>query len=394
MNKKRAFIVVLLALVLTFVCAFAAACNKKNDDVKNVEVTAVTLDKETAELQLGGTTTVTLKATVTPDNATNKTVTWTSSEQSVATVSDGGTVTAVAPGSTTITATAGGKSDTCVVVVRPAPATVAVTGVSLNKTTVSLKMGVNESTTLTPTVSPDNATNKNVTWSSSDTTVVTVSGGAITALKAGTASITVKTEDGNHTATCEVTVQPADVTPATEYTVTFNMNGHGEDIAPATTVDGKITAPTAPTAAGFVFGGWFETAACDGTAIDFATKEFTADTTVYAKWTAESTDPEPATEYTVTFNMNGHGEDISPAQTVDGKITAPTAPTAAGFVFGGWFETAACDGTAIDFATKVFTENTTVYAKWTAESTDPEPSDYTADGDYVLDIANEGATAS
>lgn len=75
MNKKRALIVVFLAFVLTFVCAFAAACNKKNDDVKNVEVTAVTLNKETVELQLGVSTNITLTATVTPDNATDKTVT-------------------------------------------------------------------------------------------------------------------------------------------------------------------------------------------------------------------------------------------------------------------------------------------------------------------------------
>ncbi len=118
MNKRRTFIIVLLACVLSLVCAFAA-CTKKDPDNKDVEVTAVTLDKETVTLQLGATTTVTLVATVTPDDATDKTVTWTSSAEAVATVS-GGVVTAVAPGSTTITATAGGKSDTCTVIVNPA----------------------------------------------------------------------------------------------------------------------------------------------------------------------------------------------------------------------------------------------------------------------------------
>ncbi|MGN0824064.1 MAG: Ig domain-containing protein, partial [Candidatus Coproplasma sp.] len=108
--------------------------------------------------------------------------------------------------------------------------TIAVTGVSLDKTAVTLKMGATVTATLVATVAPSNATNKNVTWSSSDTAVATVANGVVTALKDGTATITVTTADGNHTATCAVTVEAADVTPATEYTVTFNMNGHGEDI--------------------------------------------------------------------------------------------------------------------------------------------------------------------
>ena len=87
----------------------------------------------------------------------------------------------------------------------PAPATVAVTGVTLNKTTLSLEKGASE--TLTATVAPDNATNKAVTWSTSDANVATVSKeGKVTARGAGTATITVKTTDGEKTATCAVTV--------------------------------------------------------------------------------------------------------------------------------------------------------------------------------------------
>ncbi len=81
----------------------------------------------------------------------------------------------------------------------------AVTGVTLNKSTLSLDVDDNE--TLTATVVPNDATDKRVTWTSSDTSVATVSStGKVTAKATGTATITVKTKDGNKTDTCEVTV--------------------------------------------------------------------------------------------------------------------------------------------------------------------------------------------
>jgi uncharacterized protein YjdB len=89
---------------------------------------------------------------------------------------------------------------------------VPVTGVTLNKTTTSLTVGGKE--TLTPTIAPANATNKNVTWSSSNTAVATVSGGTVTAVTLGSVTITVRTDDGNRTATCAVTVTAAPLTPA------------------------------------------------------------------------------------------------------------------------------------------------------------------------------------
>ena len=93
------------------------------------------------------------------------------------------------------------------VTITSASTTVAVTGVSLNKSSATLNVG--DTTTLTATVTPSNATNKNVTWTSSNTAVATVSNGVVTAKKAGTATITVKTADGNKTATCSVTVKAA-----------------------------------------------------------------------------------------------------------------------------------------------------------------------------------------
>ena len=116
-----------------------------------------------------------------------------------------GKVTAVKAGTATITVRTedGNKSASCAVTV--APKTYPVESVTLNKTAIELTEG--EKITLTATVNPSNATNKNVSWSSSDAGVATVANGEVTAVKAGTATITVKTEDGNKTATGTVTVK-------------------------------------------------------------------------------------------------------------------------------------------------------------------------------------------
>lgn len=82
---------------------------------------------------------------------------------------------------------------------------VSVTGVSLDKTVAELEVG--GTLTLTPAVEPANATNQNVSWSSSDVKVATVENGTVTAVAAGTADITVKTADGGKEATCTITVK-------------------------------------------------------------------------------------------------------------------------------------------------------------------------------------------
>ena len=87
------------------------------------------------------------------------------------------------------------------------PADVHVTGVSLDKATDTVEVG--STTTLTETITPSNATNKSVTWSTSNSSVATVSGGVVTGVSAGSARITVTTADGGYTAYCDVTVTPA-----------------------------------------------------------------------------------------------------------------------------------------------------------------------------------------
>ena len=173
-----------------------------------VAVTDVRLDKTKLTLTEGASKT--LVATVVPEDATNKNVKWTSSKPEVATVDQDGKVTAVKEGQSTIKVTTedGGKSATCVVTVEAAA--IAVTGVKLDRTKLTLTVGYSK--TLVATVSPEDASNKDVTWKSSKTSVATVDqNGKVTAVKAGTAKITVTTADGDHTATCNVTVEAAEV---------------------------------------------------------------------------------------------------------------------------------------------------------------------------------------
>ena len=169
---------------------------------KTVAVTGVTLDKTSAEITVGGT--VTLKATVAPDNAANKKVTWDSSNEEVATVDENGVVTGLKAGDATITVKTedGGKTAECKIKVTEK--TVAVTGVTIDDTATVKET---EKVTLTATISPETATNKNVTWESSNEEVATVENGVVTGVKAGTATITVTTEDGNFKDTCALTVE-------------------------------------------------------------------------------------------------------------------------------------------------------------------------------------------
>lgn len=142
----------------------------------------------------------TLTASVLPENATDKTITWATSDKSIASV-ESGKVKAVKKGEAKITASAadGGITASCTVVVR-----VAVESVQINKAILSLNKGQSE--TLYAIVSPSDASDQSVIWTSSNQDVATVEEGKVTALSLGTASIAVKTVDGEKTATCEVIV--------------------------------------------------------------------------------------------------------------------------------------------------------------------------------------------
>ena len=176
-----------------------------------VAVESITLSEETLTLTEGAT--FQLTATVMPDNATDKTVIWNTSDGSIVTVSEDGLVTAVAEGTATIIASAGGQSTQCEVTVTKE--VIEVEGITLSQT--SLLLGEGATATLTATVTPENATDKTVTWSSSDESVATVSGdGLVTGVKEGKAVVTATAGEKN--AQCEVTVQKG-VVEVTEITL-------------------------------------------------------------------------------------------------------------------------------------------------------------------------------
>ncbi len=282
-----------------------------------------------------------------------------------------------------------------------------------------------------------------------------------------------------------------------KYTVTFNANEHGSAPSSQTIVaGGKATTPTAPTAAGWTFGGWYKEAGCTNE-WDFSTDVVTDNTTLYAKWTEitltdVSASPSSGTTgtqtmtvsfktnvprnnkyyyriaefgnsntgttgngyhlngqvissgdastlitspnfstisfpssgvytsaieiytdgpitvqkrvtftygaggyYTVSFDMNGHGESISSQSISSGNTaTAPSpAPTATGYTFDGWYENAGCTGSAFNFSTAI-TANKTLYAKWTETMSTLTTSNHYDVGDpgYAAPTVSNSAT--
>ena len=166
-----------------------------------IPVTEIMLNKSSTNLIVGGTDYLTVF--ILPNNATNKNVNWLSSAPEIVYVDTNGKITALKEGSATITACSadGQKTATCIVYVT----NIAVTGITLNKTALTLLQG--DSETLTATVTPYNATNKTITWSSSNDYVAQIEDGKVTGLHEGTAVITASADNGNKTATCIVTVK-------------------------------------------------------------------------------------------------------------------------------------------------------------------------------------------
>lgn len=183
----------------------------------DIPVTGVSISSEYQDVSKNGT--LQLTATINPSNASNQTVSWTSSDNSVATVSATGLVTGVSFGTANITATTqdGSFTDTKAITVKNIP----VTGVSLPDT-ASVYTGL--FLQLTPTISPSNASNQNISWSSSNTSIATVSAtGVVTGVAAGTATITVTTEDGGFTDECVITVNKSTL-PSPLFKLGFNEN--------------------------------------------------------------------------------------------------------------------------------------------------------------------------
>ena len=176
-----------------------------------VEVTAITLSQNAATLEEGSS--LKLNATVTPDYATDKTVTWSTSDADVAIVVKG-TVVALSPGTATITAKAGEQEATCVVTVEKRYIPVA--SIILNHTTATVTEG--DTLTIIATITPADADDKSVTWTTSDEAIATVDNGTVVALAPG--KVTITATAGGKNATCVVTVEERFI-PVTEVVLNY-----------------------------------------------------------------------------------------------------------------------------------------------------------------------------
>ena len=173
-----------------------------------VDVTKVTLDKTEVGVMIDGTTT--LSASVEPINAWIQDIVWASDNEAVATVDENGKVKGIATGTAVIKAIAKDNESafaTCSVTVTDKP--IRVTGLELNKAKSELYVG--EKDTLVVTVLPAIATDQSVVWKSSDETVAVVDSGRVVALAEGSAKITVRSIDGDKTASCNVEVYKKEV---------------------------------------------------------------------------------------------------------------------------------------------------------------------------------------
>ena len=320
--------------------------NGGGNEQTTVLAAGVTLNKTTLSLIKGSSET--LAATVAPADTTDKALTWTSSNTSVATVVNG-IVTAAGAGTATITVTtANGKTATCEVTV-----SVLASGVLLNKNNLSLIKGSSE--TLTATVAPTDTTDKTLTWVSSNTNVATVANGTVTAIGTGTATITVTTANGK-TATCEVTVSvltsgislnknnlsltkggsetlTATVAPADTADQTLTWTTSNQNIA--TVANGTVTAVGAGTAIITVTTANGKTATCEVT-VSVLAVEITLDKSSVSLVEGETT--------TILAN-------ISPTDTTDSTITWTSSDSSIASVDSNGKITAVSSGIAVIIAT-------------------------------------------
>ncbi len=307
--------------------------------VSAVEVTSVKLNKTSVSLAVGGL--VVLTATVSPENATDKTVTWSSSDESVATVKDG-KVESVGAGTVTITARAGDVKAECAVTVEP----VEVTSIQLDQESVVVPAG--GTVELTATISPENATDKTVTWSSSDESVATVIDGKVTGVGVGSATITAQA--GDFKAECSVTViievvsiqldrtsatlsvgndmeLTATVLPedATDKTVVWASS----DESVAIVIDGKVTAVSVGSATITAQAGNIKVVCSVTVIIEVASIKLNkASVILYPGDSMELTAtvlPENATDKTVTWSSSN----ASVATVANGKVTVVGVGSAA-----------------------------------------------------------------
>lgn len=174
----------------------SASCKIK---VNPVEAETIVLNTTNQELKIGDE--FQLTATIEPENTTDKSITWESNDDKIATVTEEGLVKAVGVGKAIITVTSGNVSVTCNIEVEP----IQVTGISLSHEDIEIE--ITDEFKLQATISPEDATNKKVIWQSKNPNIAEVDdNGNITGVNEGNTVVTAKTEEGNFSASCNVTV--------------------------------------------------------------------------------------------------------------------------------------------------------------------------------------------
>ena len=261
-----------------------------------------------------------LNASVSPEDATNKNVIWTSSDEEVAQIDNEGRVQGVGIGTAEITAATEDGAYTAVCLVR---VITPVTAVELNQENMTLEIG--QSAAVAATVLPEDAVDKSIVWESSDSEVASVDeNGMITAQRSGKATITATSLNGT-TAKCEVTV------PMPLNKITYVMNGGKNNQAnPADYRDGSVVQLKNPTRGGYIFGGWYLDAKFTKKATGIAAGQ-TGDKTFYARWTGKT--------YKIVFNGNTANKGkMSKITYTMGKSTAlpANAFVKKEYIFTGW----------------------------------------------------------
>ena len=178
---------------------------RPDENTPTVEVESITVDKPTIAGAAGGTETIT--ATITPTESAGTAITAVSDHPDIADATVNGTLVAIqykTAGTAVITLTAGTKTTTVNVTVTAAP--VPVTGITLDPTELTVDKG--KTAKITATITPEDATDTEITWASDHEDIATVDAGTVTGVAAGEATITATTHDGDHTATTAVTVNP------------------------------------------------------------------------------------------------------------------------------------------------------------------------------------------
>ena len=194
---------------------------------KNVILpSSITLDKSNATINVGES--FTLNANVLPDNADNKIIVWNSDDADIASVNNEGEVTGIKAGTTKIIAMTQAndlKAECLITVLQP------VTGITLDRNDISF-VEIGESVQLTANVLPEDASNKNVVWTSSDANVATVNNGVVVCIGYGSAVITASTEDGGYKAICVINATSgiAGVNDSKAYTEIKRYDATGREI--------------------------------------------------------------------------------------------------------------------------------------------------------------------